>query len=152
MNEHAMTKDLLPLAASGMLDDVEQQQLDNHLQHCRICRAELAMWTGLAGAIKAIPTPQAPSELVARTRHLLVQAARRRNGHGGLMALGLAAFSWVATILTWRLVGMLDTPLARRLDVSSGTVTIVYLTVTWMATALAAGLLAKRWRHEEKTI
>lgn len=153
MNEHAVTRDLLPLAASGMLDDIEQQRVDEHLERCRECRAELETWSGLAGAIKAIPTPQAPSELATRTRHLIAQAARCRNGHGGWLALAfLAAFSWVATILTWRLVGTLYSPLAHWLDVSSGTVAMAYLAGTWAATALAAGLLGKRWRREEKTI
>ena len=47
---------------------------------------------------------------------------------------------------------VLATPLAQWLDVSSTTVWVAYIGVTWFATALAAGLLGKHWRQEGRTV
>ncbi len=152
MKEHYVIRDLLTLAASGALDAAEQERVEEHMRRCEACRAELGGWTLLIDVLKGLPTPQAPPELVLRTRRLLAAyaiAGRERPGSRLLLAF-LVVFSWVVTVLTWRFVGLLDIPLARWLDVSSTIIWIVYIGATWLATVVAAGLLVKHSQQEGK--
>jgi anti-sigma factor RsiW len=154
MREHSVVRDLLALAAAGALDPQEQRQVEEHLRHCEACRTELNDWTGIAIALKELPTPQAQPKMILQTRRLLEIYAAAGNGffRSRLMPALLVLFSWIAVFLTWRLVRLFDMPLAQWLAVSSTTLWVAFIGVTWLATALAAGLLVKHSRQEEETI
>lgn len=153
MNEHFVVRDLLTLAAAGALDPAEQRRVEEHLRQCESCRAELGEWTQLAYALKELPTPMASPKLVIRTQRLLLHAAALRGRQASRLGMALLiAFSWMFAFVTLGFVRLLDLPLAQWLDVSSTTVWIVYIGVTWFATALAAGLLGKHWRQEGRTV
>jgi anti-sigma factor RsiW len=145
MKEHLIVRDLLGLAAAGALDPPEQRRVEEHLRQCEECRAELNSWNRLAGALKDLPTPQAPHKLILQTRRLLeIHAAGGREHRESRLVLAfLATFSWVVMSLNWRLVRWLDIRLAHWLDVSSTAAWVAYIGVIWLATALAAGLMAK---------
>jgi anti-sigma factor RsiW len=153
MKEHSIVRDLLALAAAGGLDPAEQRRVENHLHQCELCRAEFASWTQLAGALKELPTPQAPPRLVLQTQRILAYTMSFQKHQVSRIGLTLLIlFSWMVTFMTLKFVSLLDMPLARWLDVSSTTIWVVYIGVTWLATAVAAGLLVKNRQQEEKAL
>jgi anti-sigma factor RsiW len=153
MDEHSVVRELLTLAAASALAPAEQRRVEEHLQRCEICHAELSGWMQLTKALEQLPIPMAPPRLVARTQRLLSHTAilqSRRSSRLGLALLTL--FSWVFAIATVVFVRSLNIPLAQWLEVSSTTMWIIYFGATWFGTALAAGLLAKYWRQESGTV
>ena len=157
MNQHDDIRDLLTLAAAGALDAAEQRQVEEHLRQCAGCRAELQSWQLLTGALEALPTPQAPVGLVERTRRQLeakvsVQAARRSKR---ALLVWLTVLGWASTLLTLPLFRFFGSRLGGILDVSSqgvNQVWIGYLVVSWMISAVVAGLLGQRCRQEGRTL
>ena len=153
MKEHSKTRDLLILAAAGALDPGDQRRVEEHLRQCEACPAELSAWIWLVGTLKELPTPQAPPRMILQTQRLLRHAAALRQQPASRLGLALlVVFSWMLTFVTVGFFWLLDIPVARWLDVSSTTVWVVYIGLTWLATALAAGLLGKHWQQEGRTI
>jgi anti-sigma factor RsiW len=154
MNEHKKVHDLLPMAAARCLDAAEQQRVEQHLTRCEICRSELDLWMRLVGALKLLPMPMAPEKLVRKTRRLISIGAAVRDEHlrSALVPAFLILLSWIMTGLNWFLLKLFDIPLAEWLDVSSTTIWIAFMGGSWLAAALAAGMLAKHWHREGKTI
>ncbi len=74
MKEHTIVRDLLTLAAAGLLDPDEQRRVEMHLHQCEACRADLSEWTCIAVALRELPTPQAPPRLVSQTQRILAYA------------------------------------------------------------------------------
>ncbi|HEY6272580.1 MAG TPA: zf-HC2 domain-containing protein [Terriglobales bacterium] len=149
MDEHASIHDLLTLAAAGALDAADQRRVEQHLRECADCRAEFHAWGRLTGALEALPTPQAPSGLVERTRRLLdrqaaVQIEHRRSR---MPLVWLTLLAWAGTLLTWPLFQLLGGFLEVS-PLSSSQVWIAYLLVSWMTSMVIAGLLAQRHRQE----
>ncbi len=153
MKEHLIVRELLPLASADMLETDQEHLVQQHLLHCPECRAEYSQWNGIAGALKAIPIPQAPQRLVIQTRRLLYSTVSARKHQASKVGLSLLViFSWMVAFMTLGFVRMLDVPLTRWLDVSSTTLWVVYIGISWFATALAAGILGKRYQQEGRTI
>ncbi len=153
MKEHIVVNGILTLAAASMLDPAEQRRVEKHLRECEACRAELREWTLLACALRELPTPQAPPRLVLQTQRILAYAISFQESQVSRVGLALLVlFSWLVTFITLRFVSLLDIPLARWLDVSSITVWIAYIGVTWLATAFAVSLLVKHRQQEGKII
>ncbi len=154
MKEHIIIRDLLSLAAADALDPAEQRQVAEHLRLCEVCRAELDTWTRIAGVLRELPAPSVPPKLALQTRRRLeAHAAAGRSLHGSrFLPVFLVLFSWIVTVLTWRLMGLLDIPLIRWLDVSSTIGWVAYMGATWLVAALAAGLLGRHSQQEGKTI
>ncbi len=105
MSEHERIRILLPLAASGDLSPREMRRVDEHVAWCAACRQASEELAVLGGALRALPTPQPPAELVARvcrlgeTRLELQRAPRS----GAAFLAPLVAASWVAALATWPL-------------------------------------------------
>jgi anti-sigma factor RsiW len=157
MNQHAEIRELLTLAAAGALDDAGQRQVENHLRECSDCRAELAAWQRLTGALEALPTPQAPAGLVERTRRQMENraATRAQQRWNGMALLWLTVLAWISTLLSWPLFQFFGGRLGGLLDLSPWGVTQVwigYVVVSWMASIVVAGLLGQRRHQEGRTI
>jgi anti-sigma factor RsiW len=153
MKEHLKARDLLVLAAAGVLEPAEHRRLEEHLFRCEACRAEFEEWSCLAGTLKDLPTPQAPPRMVLQTQRLLKHAASLRQKEGSKLWLALLVVSsWMLTFISVGFLWLLDIPIARWLDVSSTTLWVVYIGLTWLATALAAGMIGKHWQQEGRTI
>lgn len=157
MNEHDAIRELLTLAAAGALDEAEQRRVEEHLRQCSDCRAELAAWQRLTGALEAMPTPQAPQGLVERTRRQMENRAVTRAQHrwNGMALVWLTTFAWISTLLTWPLVQFFGGRLGGLLDLSSRDVTQVwigYAVVSWMASIVVAGLLGQRHQQEGRAL
>ncbi len=151
MNRHNKVYRLLNLSAAGALDENEQMQVQDHVVQCDSCRDELSDWVLLADTLKKLPTPQAPSALILKMHRLLElrMACQRESRWNWAILSFLVLFSWIAAGMNWFFVQLFDIPLARWLDVSSMTVRAAYIGLTWLATALAAGLLGKHLQHKE---
>ena len=152
MNEHAAIRELLTLAAAGALDEAGQRRVEEHLRHCPDCRAELAAWQRLTGALESLPTPQAPLGLVERTRRRMeIQAAARaEHRQTRNLLVWLTVFAWATTLMSWLGFRWIGERLASSLGISFVSLTmawILYTLAAWLATALAAGLLGRRY-HE----
>lgn len=153
MKEHLIVRELLTLAAADMLDPAEEARVQNHLRSCAECRAEQNEWGLIMGALQSVPIPQASPRLVLQTQRLLSHSISAKKNQASRLGLALlVVFSWMVTFMTVRFVRMFDIPLARWLDVPSSAVWFAYNGMTWLATALAAGLLAKHWQQEGRTV
>lgn len=156
MNQHDDIRDLLTLAAAGALDATEQRQVEEHLRQCAGCRAELESWQRLTGALQALPTPQAPTGLVERTRSRLESQAVVRAEHRRKLGVlfTLTACAWMFSVLSWLAFRVIGGPVIQTLGVSSITLTagwIAYTLVSWLMTGLAAAMLGKRHQREGRT-
>jgi anti-sigma factor RsiW len=156
MDEHVEIRELLTLAAADGLDDAEHRRVENHLRHCPDCRSELAFWQQLTGDLQALPTPQAPLGLVERTRNRMtsrsVVFAERRAIRNWLV--WLTVFAWVHTLMGWMSFRWLGDHVALMLGVSFTGLTVVwvlYALAAWLAAALAAALLGRRY-HDWRAI
>jgi predicted anti-sigma-YlaC factor YlaD len=106
VNEHERIRILLPLAASGDLSPRDMRRVDQHVVRCEACRQASDELAALGGALRALPTPQPPAELVAHVQRLaearLARQHAPRNGAAFLAPLVVA--SWIAALVTWPLV------------------------------------------------
>lgn len=159
MGEHASIRDLLTLAAAGALDAVEQRRVEQHLRDCAECRAEFQAWGRLAGALEALPTPQAPPGLVERTRLQIVTRAAlaREQRQQRWLFFWLTLLGWATTILSWPLFAFVGSRTGRFVDLSWTHVSaleawIGYMFVVGTIGALAVGLLGRRRMQEGRTI
>jgi anti-sigma factor RsiW len=153
MNNHADIRDLLTLAAAGVLDAAGQRRVEEHLRHCQDCRVEFEAWRRLTGALEALPTPQAPLGLVERTRRQMERrAAAQVETRQKRVLLGwLTVFGWVSTLLTWPLFQFLGGVLNLSTP-GLNQVWIGYLVVSWMMNAVVTGLLGQRHRQQGRTL
>jgi anti-sigma factor RsiW len=158
MNEHRDVRELLTLAAAGALGPAAQRRVEDHLRQCRECRAEIESWQRLTGALRAMPTPQAPMGLVESTRRQMASraAARAEQRHAQSLLLGLTGFAWISTVLTWPLFHFWGGRVADLLDIpwTNAGVTgawLGYIVVAWMATAIVTVLLGKA-RQQERIV
>jgi len=154
MKDHSAIRHLLGLSAAGALDPREQRLVEEHLRRCGECRAEVSSWNRLAEALRDLPSPQAPQDLLLETRRLLeihAEASREPRGNRIVLAF-LGMFSLIVMFLNCLFVHWLEIRLAHRLGVSSATTWVISMGVIWLATALAAGLIARLVRQEEKSI
>ena len=152
MDEHAVVRDRLTLAAAGALDAAGQRQVEEHLRHCAACRAEFETWSHLGGALEALPTPQAPPGLLDRTLLQLEAraAVRTERRQSRALLVWVNVLAWVATLFTWPffrwLGGVVDLPSQSVTEVWIG-----YIVISWMMSVIIAGLLAQR-RRAERTV
>ena len=106
MNEHERIRILLPLAASGDLSPRDMRRVDQHVARCEACRQASDELAALGGALRALPTPQPPAELVAHVQRLAeARLALKHAPHNGATFLApLVVASWIAALVTWPLV------------------------------------------------
>ncbi|MEN8007528.1 MAG: zf-HC2 domain-containing protein [Candidatus Krumholzibacteriota bacterium] len=95
----------LELAAfcSGELDPAERKLVQDHLNRCADCRAELAREMNLRATLGSLPRATAPAGLAERILEDPAPAAEhrssRRTGRRRLAAMGLAAAGLAAVLL-----------------------------------------------------
>lgn len=157
MNEHTEIRDLLTLAAAGALDTDEQRRVQEHLRSCTTCKAEFEGWQQMTGALRELPTPEAPAGLVERTRRQLAnQAAVRTEHRWDQVVLGcLSLFAWAITLLSWPVLQLVGDKLVQWLDIPFSNITlawIVYSVLAWLATGVVAAFLGRRYQQEGRTV
>jgi anti-sigma factor RsiW len=146
---------LLPLAAAGALEPDEAERLELHLRECAACAAEAAEWRRLADALARMPWPRPSPALVARTVEAIEERlAERAERAWNRAALGFAvAFAWTMAVVSWLLLELLTGALAMRLDRPVGPTAAwyaAYVVAGWLTAGVAAALLGRRRRGEER--
>jgi|GEM_PF-1179533 anti-sigma factor RsiW len=157
MKAHSEIRELLTLAAAGVLDAAEQRQVEEHLVQCEACRADFQSLGRLTGALQKQVMPQAPRGLVQQTRRILeLRLLAQRDRRRSYFFLGaLAILGWTLTLLNWPLLHLMDGPLIRAFNLSGTQLTwmwTTYILAAWLGTALAAAVLGKRFQQEGRSL
>jgi anti-sigma factor RsiW len=155
MNEHETVRDLLALAAAGVLDPKDQSRLERHIRECSACQREMETLKAYASGLHRMPQPEVPAYLAERTQILVLREAekraeRRRNG----LVLGvLSLLGWSFSLALWFLLRLsmggaivvMHTNVLR-LDLWA----LIWSLLVWASGATAAVVLARR-RRERRT-
>jgi anti-sigma factor RsiW len=154
-NEHDAVRELLPLAAAGVLDAAEEARLAAHIRLCPDCAANLGGWQQVGAGLRRIPTPQAPAALVERTitlaQNRLTQESDRRTERR-IVTLVLI-FSWAFVAISWPLAQLLAHGWQSLLGFGfeqGWENFVVFTAVCWLAGAAAAILLGVRRSRERR--
>ncbi len=156
MSAHESIRELLPLAACGALDALEQRRLEEHARECAACRRELETWNAYAQALRQIPQPALPAQLMERTRARLwqEQAAAAGRRWDEFMLGALALFAWTVGLTVWFVLRILTggtlVVMGANL-VRFGTWSAASTVMVWLTAAVAALALGKR-RHELRRV
>ncbi len=106
MTEHESIREMLALAAAGVLGPDEVRRVEQHASRCESCRTELEAWAAYSQGLRKLPQPPAPEGLLERTRARILQeheAASEKRRHE-LQLAGLAAFGWMTSFALWFIV------------------------------------------------
>jgi anti-sigma factor RsiW len=155
MNKHEQIREQMPLATAGALDASEERELSAHLAECKDCSAEFEQWRELGAGLRRMPTPQAPTALVERVRanlmtQVLAQAEQRSNRR---TLAWLVLFAWTTTLATWPVLRLISHDAETLLNVSfvhTYHILIGFTVLSWVAAAVAAGVLGARHRFERR--
>jgi predicted anti-sigma-YlaC factor YlaD len=153
MNEHERVREMLPLAASGDLSPGDMKQGNEHVAKCAACSQVSEDLAALGGALRALPTPQPPDELVVRVCRLAETklASQRAQRNSTAFLAPLVAASWVAALVTWPLVRTISWWILGAWHVPGGSLgsTLAAYSVLGMilacASALAVGMRAREF-------
>lgn len=157
MNGHAEIKELLALAAAGVLDAAGQRRVEDHARECPECRREFDIWSGYAQAMRQLPQPPAPAQLVERTRARVWQerATSADQRWDAMMLAALALFAWTVGLTGWFVLRILTggalVVMGANL-VRFGTYSAVSTVLVWMTAAVAALTLGRRRRELRRAL
>jgi hypothetical protein len=113
MNNHALIREKLILAAAGTLGAAEYRQVQQHTALCDTCRLELERWSLYVQSLKKIPHASIPAGLAERTQQKMMAAgaARPRNrkeaGANPWTLAAVAAFGWCSSYAFWSVVELM---------------------------------------------
>ena len=150
MTEHEAVRELLALAAAGVLGPEELRRIEQHASTCEACRRELETWAGYTQGLRKLPQPSAPQGLLERTRARILQehaAAAEKTRHE-LRVAALAVFGWMASFALWFIVRGFTggTLIVLGANLSNGwTWVAVSAALSWATAGTAALMLS---RHE----
>lgn len=157
LTEHEITRERMALAAAGALDDREERELTAHLSTCNDCAVEFDRWRELTGAMRRLPTPQAPPALVEQVRARMVAysyaKAEQRANHRAMAWLIL--FAWTTTLATWPILRFVSNGVASFLDVSflhTWHLLVGYTVLSWVAAGVAAVVMGLQKRQERSLV
>ena len=156
MTEHESIRDLLALAAAGVLETADQLRVDRHTRECEACRKELATWSVYAQQLHGLPQPAVPVQLVERTRaRVLRQHAAMAERRGNeLTLLFLVLFSWIVGLTSWYLLRMVTGGALRIFGsniLSPAMWSLSSTVLLWASAAVAAVALGKSRREMRRS-
>ncbi|HEY4836973.1 MAG TPA: hypothetical protein VIH72_00075 [Candidatus Acidoferrales bacterium] len=155
INQHDKTREQMPLATAGALNDSEERELSGHLSACGDCSAEFEQWRELGAGLRRMPTPQAPSAMVERVRaSLMAQVMARAEQRSNRRTMAwLVLFAWTTTLATWPILRLISQGAETWLNVGfvhTYHILIGFTVLSWVAAAVAAGVLGARHRFERR--
>jgi anti-sigma factor RsiW len=143
MSDHESVRQLLALSAAGLLDAGEERLVREHAHQCAACAAELDEFAALSAGLSALPAPQPPAYLLARTTVLLAAEADRRQG--AVFAAGVSIFALVFVLV-----------IGQTLRITAGypaaLVWLIWAVITSILGAASALVLASRRRPERSIV
>ena len=101
MNAHESFRELIVLAAAGVLDADDMRALQQHIRECAGCRVELDNWGAFNRSLNRLPQPITPTGLMERTHARILRAYGERSRHNDWILVGLVAFAWIVSLLFW---------------------------------------------------
>ena len=143
MSDHESVRQLLALSAAGLLDAGEERLVREHAHECAACAAELDEFAALSAGLSALPAPQPPAYLLARTAMLLAAEADRRQG---------AAFAAGVSIFALVFVLVIGQTLRITAGYSAALVWLIWAVITSILGAASALVLASRRRPERSIV
>ncbi|MFZ0736410.1 MAG: zf-HC2 domain-containing protein [Candidatus Acidiferrales bacterium] len=155
MSDCDKIRELLSLAAAGVLEPEEESRISQHLRTCNSCAAELENWQQLARGLRRLPTPQPPANVVERARvaaeiRFSEEAEQRWNRN--VLAF-LIAFAWTVTVLSWPVFRILSGGLESWFTTRLTQTWYAFAGLTalgWLAGGIAAMILAWHQRRERR--
>lgn len=151
MNEHESVREMLALAASGLLGPDEVRRVEQHARTCELCRKDLETWSAYAQGLRKLPQPSAPDGLMERTRARILQQHAQAAGHRRHAWLlgALVAFGWTSSLAFWVVVRALTGGVFTVMgtNVVNGLVWSLGSTVLAWTTAAAAAMMLGRGRE-----
>ena len=149
MSEHASIRELLSLAAAGVLDPDEQRRVEQHATVCDACRRELELWQGYSRELVRLPAPVAPKYLADRTRALVLEkraAATQRRWDDIVLAV-LVLLGWTVSLVAWVVFRLFTGGMLSVMESSFVTI-LEWLGAStlfaWLTAAVAAVMLGSR--------
>jgi anti-sigma factor RsiW len=149
VSEHASIRELLSLAAAGVLDPDEQRRVEQHATVCDACRRELELWQGYSRELVRLPAPVAPKYLADRTRALLLEkraAATERRWDDIVLAV-LVLLGWTVSLVAWVVFRLFNGGMLSVMESSFVTI-LEWLGAStlfaWLTAAVAAVMLGSR--------
>ena len=155
MSEHEEIRNLLSLAAAGVLEETEEQRVAVHVARCPECAAQLEGWQVLAGGLRRLPTPQAPAALVERVRARAAAelAAQAEELFTYRVLAFLALFSWGIALASWPIVRLVTQEVFGWLHLQQIWLGLAaYMVLGWLTAGVAAGLLGWRVRAARRFV
>jgi hypothetical protein len=109
MSEHESVRELLSLAAAGVLSAGEQRRVEQHAVECELCSRELESWQAYGHELARLPPPAVPANLAETTRRRIFaqQTAAAEGRWNDVVLTVLSLYAWtiaLATWMVWRLV------------------------------------------------
>jgi anti-sigma factor RsiW len=149
VSEHASIRELLSLAAAGVLDPDEQRRVEQHATVCDACRRELELWQGYSRELVRLPAPVAPKYLADRTRALVLEkraAATERRWDDIVLAV-LVLLGWTVSLVAWVVFRLFTGGMLSVMESSFVTI-LEWLGAStlfaWLTAAVAAVMLGSR--------
>jgi anti-sigma factor RsiW len=149
VSEHASIRELLSLAAAGVLDPDEQRRVEQHATVCDACRRELELWQGYSRELVRLPAPVAPKYLADRTRALVLEkraAATERRWDDIVLAV-LVLLGWTVSLVVWVVFRLFTGGMLSVMESSFVTI-LEWLGAStlfaWLTAAVAAVMLGSR--------
>jgi anti-sigma factor RsiW len=149
VSEHAAIRELLSLAAAGVLDPDEQRRVEQHATVCDACRRELELWQGYSRELVRLPAPVAPKYLADRTRARVLEkraAAAERRWDDIVLAV-LVLLCWTVSLVAWVVFRLFNGGMSSVVESSFVTI-LEWLGAStlfaWLTAAVAAVMLGSR--------
>jgi anti-sigma factor RsiW len=103
VTEHESVRELLTLAAAGVLSAEEHRRVEQHAATCDLCRRELEGWQTYSRELGRLPAPAVPAHLAERTRTRIVNARKATAEHrwSGVVLTVLALYAWTIALVSW---------------------------------------------------
>jgi len=103
MNSHKEIRELLLLAAAGVLEAGEDRSLRDHLAQCEACTRELRLLEAVSMELRLLPAPAAPAWLAERTCQRVREAleARAESRWDEAVVLFSMLLAWTFSLTLW---------------------------------------------------
>jgi len=149
MSEHASIRELLSLAAAGVLEPDDERRVQQHVAVCDDCRRELEVWQSYSRELVRLPAPVAPKYLAERTRaRILAQrAAAAERRWDDIVLVVLVLLGWTVSLVVWVMFRLFSGGMLSVVETSFVTI-LEWLGAStlfaWLTAAVAAVMLGSR--------